>query len=298
MITNIHQDLCPYAVHSLQFFLLLPLIRLGQYFDLVIPLNYVMAIIIPIVFLNCLIKFVSRTDNITLVKHYPIPDHPHSSSVTLGVITRSILLGSIFTLGSSFIDSSLEPHFVPLGFYLILLSSFHFGEYFVTSLTNPSSLTTNSFLLEQSLAYVVAISTSFMEYVLELYFFPSSKKFNLISFIGLLMAIVGEIIRKLAMFTAGKNFTHLIAIERNPNHRLVTHGVYKYFRHPSYAGWFYWAVGTQLLMLNPLCSLLFAILSYKFFKDRITYEEGLLVRFFGDHYRSYRRRVGLWMPIW
>lgn len=292
------QDLCPYSLYSLQFYLLIPLIRFTHNLDLVIPLNYVIAAIIPIVILNGFIKFVCGTDNVTFVKHSPAPDHPHSKSVTLGVIVRSILLGSIFTLGCSFICDPLNSHLVPLGLYLILLSTFHFGEYFVTSLTNPSSLNNSSFLLEQSVAYAVAISSSFIEYFVELYFFPSSKRLSLISLLGLLMAITGEIIRKLAMFTAGKNFTHLIAIERAPNHRLVTNGIYSYFRHPSYAGWFYWAVGTQLLMLNPICFLLFIILSYKFFKDRITYEEALLIRFFGDQYRTYRGKVRLWMPIW
>lgn len=298
MITNMHQDVCTYSAYSLQFFLLLPLIKLGQQFELAIPLNYVMAMVTPIVLLDCLMRLLSSTNCLTLVKHIPGPDHPHSGSNTLGVIIRSLILGMICSLGYSFINSSLQPHFVPLGFYLVLLSSFHFSEYFVTSLTNPSTLNLSSFLLEQSIAYVIAISCSFVEYFIEAYLFPELKKFNLISLVGLLIAIAGEIIRKLAMITAGKNFTHLIACEKNPEHKLVTHGVYGHFRHPSYAGWFYWAVGTQLLMLNPICILLFAVLSYKFFKDRISFEEELLIEFFGNEYELYRKKVGLWMPIW
>ena len=27
----------------------------------------------------------------------------------------------------------------------------------------------------------------------------------------------------------------------------------RYCRHPGYLGWFVWAVGTQLLLVNPLC---------------------------------------------
>ena len=30
-------------------------------------------------------------------------------------------------------------------------------------------------------------------------------------------------------------------------------------RHPGYFGWIVWAVGTQVLLLNPICSILFAI---------------------------------------
>lgn len=30
-------------------------------------------------------------------------------------------------------------------------------------------------------------------------------------------------------------------------HQLVTHGVYSIVRHPSYVGWFWWSVGTQVI---------------------------------------------------
>jgi uncharacterized membrane protein len=33
---------------------------------------------------------------------------------------------------------------------------------------------------------------------------------------------------------------------------------YRYVRHPGYLGWFIWAVGTQVLLANPVCTLLFA----------------------------------------
>src|SRR4051812_31669288 len=49
------------------------------------------------------------------------------------------------------------------------------------------------------------------------------------------------------------------------------------FRHPSYVGWFYWSVGTQLLLCNPLCTVLYGLAAWAFFKDRIPYEEALLL---------------------
>lgn len=127
--------------------------------------------------------------------------------------------------------------------------------------------------------------------------FPNFKKINKMAIIGLILALTGEFIRKLAMFTAGRNFTHLVSVKKETQHELITHGIYSCFRHPSYAGWFYWAVGTQIMLLNPICTLLFTILSYMFFKDRITYEEKTLIDFFGDQYRDYRKKVKLWMPI-
>ena len=48
-------------------------------------------------------------------------------------------------------------------------------------------------------------------------------------------------------------------------------------RHPGYAGWYLWAVGSQILLLNPLCVVAFYIVAYRFFKERIYFEEGTLI---------------------
>lgn len=292
-----HEDLCDYSIYSLQFYLLLPLIKVGQLIKLPGVLGYVLALGAPTFAMDYFINYASQAYFITLVKHQPKPDHPHSSAITLGVIIRSAVLGVMFNVGLSLIDSQLQPHFIPLGIYLVLLSFFHFSEYFVTSLTNPSTLNLSSFLIDNSIAYVIAISCSFLEFSIEAYLFPELKTFNYIAVIGLIMALMGETTRKLAMFTAGRNFSHIISSEKNPNHKLITHGIYGHLRHPSYAGWFYWAVGTQILLQNPICIVLFALLSRSFFKERIAYEEETLVKFFGSEYKAYRKKVGIWMPI-
>jgi hypothetical protein len=45
--------------------------------------------------------------------------------------------------------------------------------------------------------------------------------------------------------------------------------VLRYLRHPSYFGWFWWVVGTQALLTNPLCLVGYTIVSWKFFDARI-----------------------------
>lgn len=85
------------------------------------------------------------------------------------------------------------------------------------------------------------------------------------------------------------------------------------FRHPSYAGFFYWALGTQLVLQNPVSSIVYVILLWNFFSRRIkgifviaftdastdfgTAEEKALVHFFGQDYEDYRRRVGTKIPF-
>ena len=86
-------------------------------------------------------------------------------------------------------------------------------------------------------------------------------------------------VRIAALFTAKHNFTHEIADEKKPEHVLVTEGIYKYVRHPGYAGallqslmhgthalplgWFWWTVGTQVMLLNPICIAGFAFASWR-----------------------------------
>lgn len=43
---------------------------------------------------------------------------------------------------------------------------------------------------------------------------------------------------------------------------------HRWFRHPSYAGFYYWALGTQLVLQNPLTFILFSILLWNFFYKR------------------------------
>lgn len=72
------------------------------------------------------------------------------------------------------------------------------------------------------------------------------KQITWLSATGLLMVVFGECLRKAAMFTAGSNFNHVVQSEKSDTHTLVTSGVYAWCRHPSYVGWFYWSIGTQV----------------------------------------------------
>lgn len=67
-------------------------------------------------------------------------------------------------------------------------------------------------------------------------------------------------------------------------------------RHPGYAGWLVWAVGTQLLLANPLCTLGFAAVAWRFFKERIEAEEFYLARFFGTDWMAYRASTHSGIP--
>lgn len=70
-----------------------------------------------------------------------------------------------------------------------------------------------------------------------------------------------------------------------------------YTRHPSYLGFFTWALGTQIGLSNPLSTIIFAVVLWRFFSRRIRGEEIYLVAFFGREYEEYRKRVGVYIPF-
>lgn len=81
------------------------------------------------------------------------------------------------------------------------------------------------------------------------------------------------------------------------DHKLVTNGIYKLVRHPSYVGWFYWSLGTQVILANPLCFIFYIIASWLFFRERIYMEEIALLNFFGDEYLRYQQTTKTGLPF-
>lgn len=156
-----------------------------------------------------------------------------------------MLLGS--ACGSAIVALVLSQlMWKPLFLFLIVLSFFHFSEYFFIAITKPRGLSIESFILNHSPAYHSALAIAVIEYSLEAHFFPHIKEHSIISLIGFLICVGGEFLRKLAILTARTNFDHHIKSFKDTNHILVTHGIYSWSRHPAYVGWFCWSAGTQV----------------------------------------------------
>lgn len=86
---------------------------------------------------------------------------------------------------------------------------------------------------------------------------------------GLILTLAAQYLRSLAMATAAANFSHLIVYTKAPSHSLVRTGIYAWSRHPSYVAFFYWALGTQIFIANPVSFFAFSIILYRFFSHRI-----------------------------
>jgi protein-S-isoprenylcysteine O-methyltransferase len=156
-----------------------------------------------------------------------------------------------------------------------------------------------AFLLNHSSAYHKALLASVIEFTLQVLLFGTDGfKSDKITFvIGIIIVLAAQTTRSLAMHQAGVHFTHIVADERHPQHELVTSGLYHYMRHPSYCGFFWWSVGTQILLFNPLCICAYAYASFTFFRERIEYEEEGLVDFFGSKYEEFQKSTPSGVPF-
>jgi len=154
------------------------------------------------------------------------------------------------------------------------------------------------FLLNHSTQYSIAMLTCLLEYSIEAFFFPSLKTTWFLFLPGLILTFTGQIIRIAALWTLGVSFTHLVADTKKEEHKMVDWGIVKYIRHPGYCGWFWWSIGTQLMLGNPICTAGFAFASYHFFKDRIEEEEDNLIRnIFPDKYEQFRNKTPTFIPF-
>lgn len=160
--------------------------------------------------------------------------------------------------------------------FISSLSLFHFLEYWTTATFNvPEARATSFLLFTNGTSYNIAHSCALLEVLVSNFLFPSYQAKSVNAFtigLGLFLVIFGQATRSLAMATAGTNFNHIPQKAKKHDHELVTTGVYAFSRHPSYFAFFWWAIGTQLLVGNKVCLLAFAGVLWHFFNDRIKCE--------------------------
>ncbi len=102
---------------------------------------------------------------------------------------------------------------------------------------------------------------------------------------GVLLMAGGIVLRSIAVYTLGRYFTPDIAIVEG--HRIVTEGVYRFLRHPSYTGELFIFGGLALVFWHFPSSLFVFLLPLFGFLYRTFLEERKLLEVFGDEYRKY-----------
>lgn len=260
-----------------------------------------------------------------------------------GIGMRAFCIGQVFSLcaisGAYMAYNANEFWRIPA--FVASLSVFHFMEFWTTARYNTRTADTSAFLLSANgnayrIAHLSAIVECFVtNYVRRHTSYSMSltsllpAPYNALPFgqaglwLGIVLVVVGQVIRSLAMVQAGQSFNHIVQHSKQESHKLINKGIYKVFRHPSYFGFFWWGVGTQLVLGNTVCLAGFSYVLWLFFAVRIEGEfilrclclrvkhelffvvgadkrkgeEKLLIQFFGKEYEDYRRSVKVWIPF-
>ena len=215
-----------------------------------------------------------------------LPGGPRSlSGISIRAYGLGIALGlsSLLAAELAYFDYSIWR----APFFISTLAIFHYVEFDLTARYNPSDAGTSSFLLlSNGIAYSVAHATAMTEVLLRhllrseykpvwlklpfrvpaiLPNMPSTVPVS----IGIFLILLGQLVRSAAMRKAKTNFNHLVQFYKKEDHVLVTDGVYAFSRHPSYFGFFWWALGTQLVLGNHFCFIAYILVLWKFFSHRI-----------------------------
>lgn len=232
-----------------------------------------------------------------------LPGQPKSLA---GIALRAFGLGIGLAIGCIATATVLVATTSPLWrlpFFLSALATFHFLEFWTTAAYNTREADVSSFLLTANWpAYAIAHSVASLECLVMNLLFPGRAwaPFHLGTLsmlLGLALVVVGQVVRSAAMVQAGPSFNHIVQQTQKREHILVTTGIYGSLRHPSYFGFFWWGLGTQLVMGNVVCFVGYAAVLWRFFSTRIRHEEMFLVKFFGGEYVDYRNKVGTKIPF-
>lgn len=222
-------------------------------------------------------------------------NYPAGDKSLAGISLRAFLLGTSLGLTLSLtllLTTTFPTPFWRVPFFVATLSLFHFLEYFVTARYNTREATVSAFLLSSNgWAYNAAHGSAVVECILSHWLFPgrtalgrmlsftetvSGTSVSILLVTGFVLVTVGQVVRTLAMAQAASNFNHHVQVEHKTGHVLVKSGLYRFLRHPSYFGFFWWGLGTQLVLGNVVCFVGYAVVLWRFFYTRIKREFGVL----------------------
>jgi protein-S-isoprenylcysteine O-methyltransferase Ste14 len=114
-----------------------------------------------------------------------------------------------------------------------------------------------------------------------------------IRWLGVVVYTIGGVLRVAPVFILGRRFSGLVAIQ--PEHRLVTSGLYGIIRNPSYLGLLVLSLGWAFAFRSGV-GVILAVLSLLVVLARIKSEERLLSENFGAEYDAYRARTWRLLP--
>ena len=112
--------------------------------------------------------------------------------------------------------------------------------------------------------------------------------------VGLALVFIGGTFSLVAAVTLRRFYSSTLIISED--HQLMTHGVYRFTRHPIYLGTIMVMMGLPVVV-SSLYGLLIMSALIPLFLNRITREEEMLTEEFGDRYQQYQEATSKLIPF-
>ena len=125
-----------------------------------------------------------------------------------------------------------------------------------------------------------------------IYLQGATYRFGPLSVLGLILFLIGQIIRRMGKKALGKQYSYGL----KPPEILVKRGLYKRVRHPIYLAMLLYTAGIPLFF-SSLYGFLVTLGFIPFTLYRIRIEEKMLIDTFGDEYREYTKKTRKIIPF-
>ncbi|MCL2859637.1 MAG: isoprenylcysteine carboxylmethyltransferase family protein [Oscillospiraceae bacterium] len=178
-----------------------------------------------------------------------------------------------------------------------LLVGFFLIEHFVRKGKDTKDMNRTKFDKKSTTFVSIAMGTALILLICSplLNYLKICNAFNIwVSIIGIILGTTGLIIRYFALSTLGRFFTRIL--RETENHTLITSGIYKYIRHPGYLSDLLIFIGLSLTMGNWLSLIIVPIMFILAYIYRIHVEEKMLLKIFGEQYKSYQKNSKMIIP--
>jgi protein-S-isoprenylcysteine O-methyltransferase Ste14 len=137
------------------------------------------------------------------------------------------------------------------------------------------------FIIPASLIWVVALALTAVDFVRHR---KAGYHFGFVNAMGLGLMVAGVAVRLAARKALRRQFSYALRIL--DDHKLVQSGIYRYVRHPAYAGDLMFHFGVPLLFSSSAGFLVMQLL-IPCFVYRMGLEENMLIEAFGHEYGEY-----------
>ena len=114
------------------------------------------------------------------------------------------------------------------------------------------------------------------------------------NYFGIALLVAGLTIMIVAQITLFRSYSATLVIRED--HKLITHGIYRFMRHPIYTGAIMGLSGIAVYATSMYGFLVLSAL-IPVFLIRIRLEERLLTEEFGDEYLTYKMAVNKLIPF-